>query len=53
MSATFANSTVLSTWVKQLPSLVKVSPCFAPWEATYSWPFRMICAPNGGCPGTA
>ena len=36
--------------VKQLPSFVKPIPAACAWQATYSWPLRMTCAPNGGCP---
>ena len=37
-------------WVKQLLSFVNVRWAFRAWQATYSWPLRMICAPNGGWP---
>ena len=36
--------------VKQLPSLPNPIPAACAWQATYSWPLRMTCAPNGGCP---
>src|SRR3954468_2452106 len=36
--------------VKQLPSLTNRTPPARAWVATYSWPLRMTCAPNGGCP---
>jgi hypothetical protein len=36
--------------VKQFPSLMKRIPASCAAQATYSWPLRMTCAPNGGCP---
>ena len=30
--------------------LAECYPAASAWRATYSWPLRMICAPNGGCP---
>ena len=40
----------VATAVKQLPTLVNAIPVASARWATYSWPLRMICAPNGGCP---
>jgi TRAP-type uncharacterized transport system substrate-binding protein len=41
-----------SEWVmvKQLPSLAKPIPAARAAQATYSWPLRITCAPNGGWP---
>src|SRR4051812_37505912 len=36
--------------MKQLPSLTNPIPAARAAAATYSWPLRMTCAPNGGCP---
>jgi hypothetical protein len=36
--------------VKQLPSLTNRISAARAAAATYSWPLRMTCAPNGGCP---
>ena len=36
--------------VKQLPSLVNPIPAARAAAATYSWPLRITCAANGGCP---
>ena len=36
--------------VKQLPSLLNPIPAARAAAATYSWPLRMTCAGNGGCP---
>src|SRR6201984_1850955 len=50
VSAIFAKAAGQETWVKQLPCLVKVIPALRAWQATYSWPFSMICAGKGGWP---
>ena len=50
VSAIFARRSGSSTRVKQLPSFVKPIPAARAAQATYSWPLRMTCAPNGGCP---
>jgi hypothetical protein len=50
VSATAASAWVSVMAVKQLPSLAKPIPCLRAWQATYSWPLQMTCAPKGGCP---
>src|SRR5674476_1606462 len=48
VSATRARRSGSSIRVKQLPSFAKRMPLVWAWQATYSWPLRMTCAPNGG-----
>src|SRR6516165_12737134 len=50
VSATFAKPAGSGICVKQFPSLVKSIFFFRALQATYSWPFSMTCAPNGGWP---
>jgi hypothetical protein len=49
-SATRARPAGSATAVKPLPSLPNAIPARRAWQATYSCPLRMTCAPNGGCP---
>ena len=48
MSAIFAKPAASEMVVKQFPCLVKVMPALRAWQATYSWPFKMIWAGKGG-----
>ena len=50
VSAIWARPAGSAMRVKQLPSLTNPMPAARAAAATYSWPLRMTCAPNGGCP---
>jgi hypothetical protein len=50
VSAIWARRSGSPILVKQFPSLANPTSAAYAAQATYSWPFKMTWAPNGGCP---